>query len=836
MKQTFRVTGMTCSACSSHVEKAVRKLPHVQHVAVNLLGGSMQVEYDEAKLTFEDIITAVTHAGYGASLPGAGKASAAPLHDMEHDRTHRKRRLIASFIFLIPLFYLSMGHMLRWPLPACFGGSENALIYALTLFLLTVPILCINQGYYRLGFGALRHGAPNMDTLVAVGSGAAVIYGIIALYCIGWGLGHGNMDMVARYSHDLYFESAGMILTLVTLGKYLEAKSKSKTGQAIARLMDLSPKKATVLRDGREVELPVDEVVVGDLILVRPGQSVPVDGQVVDGFSAVDESALTGESLPVEKGPGDRVLSASLNRSGAFTMKAQKVGQDTTLAQMIALVEQAAASKAPSAKLADKVAGVFVPTVMALAALTAVIWLVTGHSAEQALTSAIAVLVISCPCALGLATPVAIMVGTGKGAEYGVLFQSAQALEALHTVDTIVLDKTGTITQGTPKVTDVLCADHTSAHELLRLAAALEQSSEHPLGQAIVAHAEQQGIALPTVTQFEAVHGKGVTGYREQDFCLGGNRVLLEEHGICVDPLAPAAQQLSEQGKTPLYFAQSGRLVGLIAVADTVKPTSKTAIAQLRALGLQVVMLTGDNARTAAYIAQAVGVTDVVSDVLPTDKAHHIRTLQQHGKTVAMVGDGINDAPALMRADVGIALGAGADIAIESADVVLMKSDLTDAVTALRLSRATRRNIRQNLFWAFFYNLICIPLAAGALYPLLHLQLSPMLAAAAMSLSSVCVVSNALRLRRFQGESATIPTQDNNKPKGDVKPMEKHVIIEGMMCPRCQAHADKALNALPGVTATVDLESKTATVIGEVSDQAIIAAIDEAGYKVISIR
>ena len=839
MKQKFKVTGMTCSACSAHVEKAVRKLPDVSNVAVDLLGGSMQVEFDSSKLSNEQIIAAVVDAGYGASLPTStgDKAAAPAVNTMDEELKGMKRRFIASLCFLLPLFYLSMGHMMGWPLPQLFLGLENSMTYALTQLLLTVPIMVINQKYYRVGFKTLWHRAPNMDSLIAVGSGAAVIYGLIALYFIGWGLGHRDMTAVERYSHDLYFESAGMILTLITLGKFLETRSKGKTGQAIARLIDLTPKTATVLRDGRETEIPVEDVMVGDFILVRPGQSIPVDGVVTEGYSAVDESALTGESLPVEKAPGDRVLSASMNKSGAFTMKALKVGSDTTLSQMIALVEEAAASKAPIAKLADKVAGVFVPVVMAIAVITAAIWLLTGHSTEQALTSGVAVLVISCPCALGLATPVAIMVGTGKGAENGVLFKSAEALETLHSVDTVVLDKTGTVTEGAPKVTDIHPVG-VSSDELLRLAAALEKPSEHPLGQAIVLTAQERGLILPTAERFEAIHGRGVSAVIEGKPMLAGNLAMLEEHGIDAAACKTKADTLAKQGHTPLYFALEGKLIGMIAVADTVKPSSRSAIGRLRELGLSVVMLTGDNARTAAAIAEEVGITDVISDVLPTDKDRQVRLLQERGKKVAMVGDGINDAPALARADVGIAIGAGADVAIESADVVLMKSDLTDTVTAIRLSRATIRNIRQNLFWAFFYNIICIPLAAGAFYSLLHIQLSPMLAAAAMSLSSVCVVSNALRLRLFQGESGQSPAKDNetNECKGEMISMEKKVVIEGMMCMHCRAHAEKALNALEGVTATVDLESKTATVTGEVSDEAIMAAIDEAGYKVVSIH
>lgn len=846
MNQKFIVTGMTCSACSAHVEKAVRKLPDVADVAVDLLGGSMRVEYDESKLSPDGIIAAVEGAGYGASLPAApGTAkAAAPTHTMEEELQGMKRRFIASLCFLVPLFYLAMGHMMGWPLPHWFHQPENALSVALIQFLLTVPIMVINQKYYRVGFKTLFKGAPNMDSLIAIGSAAAVIYGVVALFQISAGLGalaYGVGDAAAalakveHWSMDLYFESAGMILTLITLGKFLETRSKGKTGQAIERLLDLAPKTATVLRAGREVEVPVEEVVVGDLILVRPGQSIPVDGEVVEGWSAVDESALTGESLPVEKAPGDRVLSASLNKSGSFTMKASKVGSDTTLSQMIALVEEAAASKAPIAKLADKVAGVFVPVVIAIAVLTAAVWLVTGHGVEMALTSGVAVLVISCPCALGLATPVAIMVGTGKGAENGVLFKSAEALEALHTVDTVVLDKTGTVTAGAPQVTDVHPCAGVTEEELLQAAAALEKPSEHPLAQAIVAEAEQRQLSLPSAEQFEAVHGRGVKAVIQGAACLAGNRAMLEENGVELEQEGAAAEALAENGKTPLYFVRDGALIGVIAVADTVKPTSAAAVKRLRDLGLRVVMLTGDNQRTAAAIAREVGVTDVVAEVLPADKERQVRALQEQGSKVAMVGDGINDAPALARSDVGIAIGAGSDVAIESADVVLMKSDLNDAVTAIRLSKAVIRNIRQNLFWAFIYNIIGIPLAAGVFFPVLGWQLNPMFAAAAMSLSSVCVVSNALRLRFFKGESGQAPAQNKPEVKGEMKTMEKKVVIEGMMCAHCQAHVEKALNALPGVSASVDLESKTATVTGDVSDEAIRAAVSEAGYQVVSI-
>ena len=831
---------MTCSACSAHVDKAVRKLDGVTDVNVNLLGGTMTVDW-QGDLTADGIIAAVVNAGYGASLPAETSARTAKpaANAMEEDLKNMKRRLIASIVFLVPLFYLSMGHMMGWPLPHCFHGTENALIFAFTQFLLTVPILIINQKYFRVGFKTLWHRSPNMDALIAVGSGAALVYGIIALYFIGWGLGHGDTAMVERYSMDLYFESAGMIVTLITVGKYLETRSKGKTGQAIARLMDLSPKTATVLRDGTETEIPVEQVQLNDLIVVRPGGSVPVDGVVVEGASSVDESALTGESIPVDKSVGDTVISASINRSGTFTFRATRVGENTTLAQMIRLVDEAASSKAPIAKLADKVAGVFVPTVMAIALVTAIVWLVTGHTAEQALTSAVAVLVISCPCALGLATPVAIMVGTGKGAEQGILIKSAEGLEHLRSVTTVVLDKTGTVTEGKPKVTDICPLGSATAEELLCIAASLEKPSEHPLGAAIVEEAARRKIPLAPVTGFEAVHGKGVKGEIQGASYLAGNAAMLADAGLALGPHQAIADKLAEQGKTPLCFVQNGAPMGIIAVADTVKATSRTAIEGLQKLGLKVVMLTGDNSRTAEAIGSELGLTRVISEVLPADKERHIAALQEAGEKVAMVGDGINDAPALARADVGIAIGAGTDVAIESADIVLMKSDLVDAVTAVELSRATIRNVKQNLFWAFFYNIICIPVAAGVLYPLFHLQLSPMFAAAAMSLSSVCVVTNALRLRFFkpsvkpvcvcESDGAAVPDT-----KGEII-MEKKVIIEGMMCMHCRAHAEKALNAIPGAAATVDLESKTAVVTGDVSDDAIRAAIAEAGYQVVSI-
>ena len=839
MREKFTVTGMTCSACSAHVEKAVSKLEGVSGVNVNLLGGIMQVDYDPAAQSPDSIIAAVVDSGYGAQIPGkAGKkeSATAGVPSMEEELKGMKHRLIVSFVFLIPLFYLSMGHMMGWPIPHVFHGTQNALIFALTQFLLLLPIMYVNDKYYKVGFKTLAHRSPNMDSLIALGSAAAVIYGVAAIFEIGWGLGHGDLARVERWSMDLYFESAGMILALITLGKYLETRSKGKTGEAISRLMDLAPKTATVLRGGQEAVIPVEEVAVGDLIVVRPGQAIPVDGEIVEGSSSIDESALTGESIPVDKGPGDKVAAAAINKSGAFTFKATRVGDDTTLAQMIALVDEAASSKAPIAKLADKVAGVFVPVVICIALVTAAVWFFATGDFTRALTAGVAVLVISCPCALGLATPVAIMVGTGKGAENGILFKSAEALEGLRSIQTVVLDKTGTVTQGKPVVTDLTPLGETTEEELLCVAASLEKPSEHPLAQA---EAEQRNIPLVPAQEFQAVHGRGVTAAVQGARFLAGNRAMMEENQIDLTAAGETPEALAGAGKTPLYFAQDGRLIGIVAVADTVKPTSAAAIAALRDLGLEVVMLTGDNRRTAQAIAKELALTDVVAEVLPQDKEKVIADLQAKGKKVAMVGDGINDAPALARSDVGLAIGAGTDVAIESADVVLMKSDLMDAVTAVELSKATIKNIKENLFWAFFYNAICIPLAAGAFYPIFHIQLSPMIAAAAMSLSSVCVVSNALRLKLFKPRHTAPKTavpEEKIKKEGAKNTMEKKIVIEGMMCQHCVAHVTEALTKLDGVTAVVDLETKTATVTGDATDEALKQAVANAGYTVTSIQ
>ncbi|MCI9309814.1 MAG: heavy metal translocating P-type ATPase [Lawsonibacter sp.] len=854
-KQKFNITGMTCSACSAHVEKAVNRLEGMKTASVNLLANSMTAEYDEGVLSAEDIIQAVIQSGYGASLPqSAGDKTAAPKEDgMAQELAGMKRRMVWSFVFLIPLFYISMGHMMGAPLPAFLVGHENAVAFGLTQLLLTLPIMYLNDKYYKVGFKTLWNRAPNMDSLIAVGSAAAVVYGVFAIYQMGWGLGHGDMELVAKYHMDLYFESAGMILTLITLGKFLETRSKGKTGEAISRLMDLAPKTAHVIRGGVETEIPVEEVQVGDRVVVRPGQSIPVDGVIVEGQSAVDESALTGESLPVDKGPGDKVAAASINKSGSFIFEASRVGEDTTLAQMIRLVEEASASKAPIAKLADKVSGIFVPVVMGIALIAAIAWLITGHSATQALTAGVAVLVISCPCALGLATPVAIMVGTGKGAENGILIKSAEALETLHTIDTVVLDKTGTLTQGRPVVTDIIPAPGNSEDGLLCTAFCLEGPSEHPLATAIVEEAERRNIPVTSVGGFTAVHGRGVRASIGSNICFGGNRAMVEEAGIDPGPLASKADELAAEGKTPLYFGDETdkKLLGIIAVADTPKPTSKDAVAAFRELGLEVVMLTGDNRRTAEAIGRELGVTQVIAEVLPQDKERKVAALQEEGKKVAMVGDGINDAPALARAEVGLAIGAGTDVAIESADIVLMKSDLLDVAAAVELSRATIRNIKENLFWAFFYNSLGIPLAAGVFYYALHWQLNPMFAAAAMSLSSVTVVTNALRLRFFKSKfrsdtpaapacNGTCPLElKENTNQGGNKTMNKTMKIEGMMCAHCTGRVEKALAAIDGVSAVeMSLEGKSATLTlsKDVDNQVLTDAVTQAGYEVVSVQ
>ncbi len=843
MKCKFDVTGMTCASCQAHVEKAVNALPGIQNAAVNLLANSMVAEFDETALTAADICRAVDKAGYHAVVHGQ-QASAVPQQNAAAEQEKQmKHRLIWSIIFLVPLFYLCMGHMVGAPLPAIFKGVENCMVYTLAQLVLVLPIMYLNDHYYINGFRALFNRSPNMDSLIAVGSSAAFLYSLWATFMTGWALGHGDMMLAEEYHmNHLYLESVGMILTLITVGKYLETRSKGKTGDAIRALMDLAPKTAIVVRGDSEVELPVEEVVVGDILRVKPGGSVPVDGTVLEGHSAVDESALTGESIPVAKQPGDKVSAATMNQTGSFTMKATGVGEDTALARIIQLVEDASASKAPIAKMADKVAGVFVPVVMMIALITAIVWLIVSGQPSRALVAGVSVLVISCPCALGLATPVAIMVGTGRGAQNGTLFKSAESLEALQSVQTIVLDKTGTVTEGKPAVTDLLPEASHTEEELLCVAASLEAYSEHPLADAIVRCAQERNIPLCTVEQFEAVPGKGIKGVIQGNHYAAGNERFLKELGI---PLKNNSAALAEQGKTPLFFAENNVLAGTIAVADPVKAGSKKAIQAMKELGLNVVLLTGDNRRTAEAVGRQVGGIQVISEVLPQDKERHISQLQSAGQKVAMVGDGINDAPALARADVGIAIGAGTDVALESADVVLMRSDLMDAVGAYELSRATLRNIKENLFWALFYNAIGIPLAAGVFYPLLGWQLNPIFGAAAMSLSSVCVVSNALRLRFFKPKHQSDPSEiqvpviSNTVQESEEETMTKVLTIEGMMCGHCQARVEKALSEVKGVkSVTVDLEAKTATVEAGLltGNQALTKAVTDAGYEVTNIQ
>lgn len=884
MKERFDVTGMTCSACSSHVEKSVGKLTGVENVSVNLLTNSMQVEFDENKLDTAGIIKAVEDAGYGAAVKDEHAKSRAKtsgqsgsqenngLSAVEQNVKNMKKRLIVSLIFWIPLMYVSMGHMIyQWlniPMPPFtmnfLHGNENAITYAFTQFLLLLPILIANHKYFKNGFKTLWHRSPNMDSLIAIGAGAAILYGIFAIYRIGYAMGHGDMAVVHQYAHDLYFESAGTILTLITIGKYLETKSKGKTSEAITKLLNLAPKTVMVVRDGVEQVVDAADVGKGEIFLVKPGESVAVDGIVLEGKSSFDESAITGESIPVPKQEGDAIVSASMNKSGLIRAKATKVGEDTTIAQIIRLVEEASSSKAPIAKMADKIAGVFVPAVITIALITGVIWLISGATFEFAMSTAIAVLVISCPCALGLATPVAIMVGTGKGAENGILIKSGDALETAHQIDTVVLDKTGTITQGKPVVTDIICAAGKNADktQLLQIAGSLEKGSEHPLAEAIVNYCLTNNISLEKVTDFNALFGKGIEGTMSGTHYYAGNEKMMEEKGISLSTEQKnQIQALAKQGRTPLLFADEKQFLGIVAVADVVKPTSKEAVQKFRDYGIHVIMLTGDNEVTAQAIKEQVGIDEVVAGVLPTQKEEKISALKQAGHKVAMIGDGVNDAPALASADVGIAIGAGTDVAIESADIVLMKNDLLDAVGAVKLSKAVIRNIKENLFWAFFYNSIGIPLAAGVLYPLFQIKLNPMFGAAAMSLSSVCVVSNALRLRWVKLHDAKKtqiePYQDvvastiadinqhnaldnniksTNNDKGE-STMTTTISIEGMMCAHCQAHVEKALKEVAGVTeVTVSLENKNAVVTGDASVEALKQAVVDAGYEVTDVK
>ena len=958
MKERYHVTGMSCSACSSHVEKAVNKLENVEKASVNLLTETMDVTYDETKITSTEIIDAVVKAGYGASVMTEGSAAGAGgqstfgnagsigrsvadgkqelQQKLDADARAMKWRLGISIGFLIPLMYVSMHHMFKeWfgiPVPAfivnTMHGNANAMNFALTQFLLLLPILYVNRKFFSVGFKTLAHRSPNMDSLIALGSGAALVYGIFAMYRISYGLGYGDMAVVEHYSHDLYFESSGTILTLITVGKYLESRSKGKTSEAITKLMNLAPKVAVlVTEDGQEKEVPTESLQKGDIFLVKPGSLVPVDGIVLEGNSSVDEAAITGESVPVEKQAGDHVVSATVNKAGFLKCRADRVGDDTTLAQIIRLVEEASASKAPIAQLADKVAGVFVPTVMTISLITLVVWLLNGATAEFAISTAIAVLVISCPCALGLATPVAIMVGTGVGAGNGILIKTGEALQQAKEIDTVVLDKTGTITSGKLKVEEV--GGYQSdfpADAMMQIAAALEKKSEHPLAEAVVEYAESFQLTIPKIVDFKATFGRGVEGALAADFhaekvakkdgptavfyagkrdstadvpensgkiaeqnpATGiarsdadsvtfpagtkfyvGNLAFLQEKNITLPQgAAEGLNRMADEGMTPLLVAQEGRFLGIIGVSDTVKATSYEAINAWEKMGVRVIMLTGDNRRTAEAVRQKLGISEVVAEVLPQDKEKKVSELKAQGHKVAMIGDGINDAPALAAADVGMAIGAGTDVAMESADIILMKNDLRDAVTAMKLSRAVIRNIKENLFWAFFYNCIGIPLAAGVLYPAFQIRLNPMLGAAAMSLSSIFVVGNALRLRGFksgftplkkeapevtrkeieithaaaEGEQCILKTPAEQNNRQDVKQekertntMTKVISIEGMMCNHCTGTVQKALEAVEGVKAvTMSLEQKNATVelASDVADEVLTKAVVDAGYEV----
>ena len=869
MKEKFDVTGMTCSACSSRVEKTVAGLEGVDEVSVNLLTNSMQVSFKEDAISVNDICSAVSKAGYGASpkdADGAPKPREPKENPIVAQQKEMVHRLVVSFVFLIPLMYIAMGHMVGLPIPAFLCGPENAVSFAFIQFLLALPIAYVNRKFYIKGFGTLAHRAPNMDSLIALGSTAAMIYGIFVIFRMSYGLGHGDMALVEHYHHLLYFESSVMILALITIGKYLESRSKGKTSEALEHLINLAPKTAVVERNGVTEEIPVEQVRIGDVVLVKPGQSVPVDGNIIEGSTSIDQSAITGESIPVEKGPGDPVIAATINKSGFFRFTASKVGDDTTFAQIIHLVEDASATKAPIARLADKIAGVFVPIVISIALVTGLIWMLVGYDFEFAFNCAVSVLVISCPCALGLATPVAIMVGTGKGAEYGILLKSGQALENAHNIQTVVLDKTGTITQGKPAVTDILTILDDDK-EFLKIAAALEAGSEHPLAEAVMTYVKDANLDVASPEQFKSLPGRGVEGVIDGNIYYAGSRRLMEEKNFSLKEWEADLDTLTGEGKTPLFFANSSRIIGLIGAADLVKPTSAQAIKELKSMGVEVVMLTGDNARTAGAIQKQLDIDKVIAEVLPQDKAKQISDLQAQGKVVAMVGDGVNDAPALAQSDVGLAIGAGTDVALESADIILMKNDLLDVVTAIQLSKATIRNIKQNLFWAFFYNCCGIPLAAGVFYTTFGWLLNPMFGAAAMSCSSIFVVTNALRLRKFKPTITSTASNvvqnidvSNVKTRTGIAIGEKLVItpghekledvavagpavqkvmkIEGMSCSHCTGAVTKALSALEGVTAEVNLDDKAAyiTTTGLTDDETMKKAVTDAGYTVVSLE
>ena len=846
MKEKFKVTGMTCSACSSRVEKTVSKLEGTDQVSVNLLTGTMQVSYDDNLIDDGKIIEAVEKAGYGASLDSGdapsttGKAEAEEASKAAFDEAKQmKHRLIWSVVLLVPLMYVSMGHMLTGK-----HMPDQPLTMVLLQVVFLIPIVVLNKKYFLKGFPSLFRGSPNMDSLIAMGSAAAIIYGVFAIFRMTTGYETGNMDLVHRYAGDIYFESAAMILTLITVGKYLETRSKGKTSQAIEKLMNLAPKTATVERNGIEVEIPAGELVTGDILVIRPGESIAADGEIISGTTSIDESAITGESIPVEKQPGDKAVSATINKTGFIKVRCEKVGDDTTISQIIRLVDEASASKAPIARMADKIAGIFVPVVIGIAIIAAVIWLIAGAGFEFALSIGISVLVISCPCALGLATPVAIMVGTGKGAENGILIKSGEALETAHSVDTVVMDKTGTITEGKPKVTDVLNFD-IDQNQLIEIASGLESGSEHPLAEAVMEYAGVKGIRPAEAEHFEAVFGRGIKASIDGKAYLAGNAALMGEAGIDTAAIQTTLNDLADQGKTPLIFAGADKVIGVIAVADVEKASSREAIEAFADMKIDVVMLTGDNKRTAEALRKRLHIPKVIAEVLPSDKEKHIAALQAEGHKVAMIGDGINDAPALAKADVGIAIGAGTDVAIESADAVLMRNDLLDAVTAVRLSKSVIKNIKENLFWAFFYNTIGIPLAAGVLYPMFELKLSPMFGAAAMSLSSVCVVLNALRLKRFKvkrspaqeaaREQMIVRSESAEDPRRNEE-MKYELMIQGMMCGHCQKHVNDALSAMEGVSAVeVNLDSGLASVTAEkeISMDTFASVIEDAGYTLV---
>lgn len=847
VQEKYNITGMSCAACSAKVERVVGKLDGVENVSVNLLTNSMQVEYKEDKLSSNDIIKNIADAGYGASLATATKQKKEEksIKKTNDDAiTSMKFRLKVSIVFLVILMYFSMGSMIGLPLPKILSGEGNPVGFALTQLLLVLPVMYVNRKYYISGFKSLFHLSPNMDTLIAVGTVAAFTYGVIAIYVMGYALNNADMHTVTEYRMNLYFESVSMILTLITLGKFFETGSKARTTDAISKLIDLSPKRANVLRDGVEENILTEDVVVGDIVIVRPGESIPVDGMIIEGSTSVDESAITGESIPVQKEKGDKLIAATINKNGSVRIKATEVGEDTAISRIIALVEEASSSKAPIAKMADKVAGVFVPIVMGIALITFIVWLALGYDFSFALNCAIAVLVISCPCSLGLATPVAIMVGTGKGAENGILIKSADALETTHSIDTVVLDKTGTVTEGKPVVTDILAFD-TDENEFLKLAAGVESASEHPLAEAIVEKAKEKSFEIVSPTEFQAISGRGIVASVSGSKIIAGNeQAIKEQYGNSENfmEVFKKGNELASQGKTPMYFGKDGKLLGIIAVADTIKKDSKEAIQALKNRNIDVVLLTGDHKNTAMAIAKEAGIKKVIAEVLPTDKEEHIRELMEAGHKVAMVGDGINDSPALARADVGIAIGAGTDIAIESADIVLMHSSLKDVATAIDLSKAVIRNIKQNLFWAFFYNSIGIPLAAGVFYLSLGWKLSPMFGAAAMGMSSVCVVSNALRLRAFKPkkvkknniENDEIELIENNRKED--KNMTTVINVNGMMCEHCKATVEKVTRGVEGVSnSLVNLDAKNVTIehSADTDLEKVKKAITDAGYEVV---